>query len=327
MNKKHKQVQRYQRSLKHIKTREERKQLKELSRARRAEERYDKRRVDDDDDDAGFERMKSHRGKLRSASEVNERMEQVFAAQAGAHQREAIAVAVHRTRVDVDLDETIVSVDLPTSSDRRAFELAVGDRVALEERSGDDLRLAAVLERRSEIARPDPGDPRRRLVIAANVDAALIVTSASSPSFKPGLIDRFLIVLQRGGVRPIVCVNKSDLASAEERAAIEEQLATYRKLDVACHWTSAETSSGLDAVRADVAGRVVVLVGQSGVGKSSLLNALDPQHERATGHVRQTDGKGRHTTTSSCLHRLANGTSVIDTPGIRSLGQIHRFCS
>ncbi|QDU66749.1 ribosome small subunit-dependent GTPase A [Engelhardtia mirabilis] len=205
---------------------------------------------------------------------------------------------------------------------RREEDLAVGDRARVIPLTTELARLVGRHERRTELARADPTMPGRRRVLAANVDLALVVLSVVGPPFKPGLFDRFQVALIAGGIEPRMVVNKVDLLADEDaRAELEARLAPYREAGVRVHLVSASAGLGLDELIREIAGRTIVAVGHSGVGKSSLLNALDPEGaERVTSQVRESDGKGRHTTTSSELRRLSNGTVLIDTPGIRALG-------
>jgi ribosome biogenesis GTPase len=174
-----------------------------------------------------------------------------------------------------------------------------------------------VLPRASRLIRPDPHDPRLERVLAANVELVLVVAALREPRLSVGLVERVVLATQRGGAVPLVVATKLDLcADAEALASLAPLRATGVDV-VAC---SAKTGAGIDELRARVAGRLCALVGHSGVGKSSLLNALDPALALAEGRVRAADGKGRHTTTASSLHRLADGTRLIDTPGVREFG-------
>ncbi len=199
------------------------------------------------------------------------------------------------------------------------FQAAVGDE-AVCERVADTEIVVDLGLRRSRLSRPDPHDRRRERVIAANVDLAVVVLAAADPDFRPALIDRYLVALDVGGVVPLICVNKFDLADDETRAEVQGALDVYRAEGVTCLTTSAMTGAGVDALRSELSGRTVVLSGHSGVGKSALLNKLDPDVVRDTGMGRDHDGKGRHTTTRSELRELSCGTRVIDTPGIREFG-------
>ncbi len=180
-------------------------------------------------------------------------------------------------------------------------------------------RVEAILERRTCLSRPDPGNPNRDLVIAANIDLAVIVVAAKDPALHPGLIDRILLGLSRGNVDPAICVNKLDLVNDRERESLQTILAPYSELGIPVFMSSAATLSGLKSLRIHLAGKTCVFVGHSGVGKSSILNVLDAEGARTTGDLRG-DGKGRHTTTRSSLRELGDDTRVIDTPGIRAFG-------
>ena len=201
---------------------------------------------------------------------------------------------------------------------RQKSSLAVGDRV-MTENEGDVCRLTAILPRRTVLSRPDPLNPRRQRLIAANIDVVIHVVSVKAPTLRPRLIDRFLIAIQRGGARPMICVNKIDLVAPEDRARQLAPLDVYRALEVPVIPCSSRTGEGLDALRGAVLGKTCALVGHSGVGKSSILNGLDQSLQITTGDLHRR-GTGRHTTSTSTLHDLGGGTLLIDTPGIREFG-------
>ncbi|MGH9659548.1 MAG: ribosome small subunit-dependent GTPase A [Bryobacteraceae bacterium] len=192
--------------------------------------------------------------------------------------------------------------------------LAVGDRVVF---SRAREAVVEVEPRTSKLSRPDPGNPRRERIIAANVDVLVIVTTLRSPEFRPGLVDRYLVAASSGGARPVICVNKVDLL---ESPAELRQLDAYRGLGVPVVPCSAATGAGLELLLEYLRGSQCVLAGHSGVGKSSLLNALVPGLELAVSAISEAHGKGRHTTSAASLHRLENGAIVIDTPGVREFG-------
>lgn len=224
--------------------------------------------------------------------------------------------AVHRNAIEVDGRPARLCADLLLDPAARPV---VGDVVTLVATDGP-VRVLAVRPRRTQLVRPDPGAPGRLLVLAANVDVAVIVVAARDPAPKPGLIDRALVALHQSGVEPVVCVNKVDLLGDEGRRELAAMLAPYRELGVPVHGCSASTGEGLEALRAVLHRRAAVFLGHSGVGKSSLLNALDPGSSRRVGAVRAGDGKGRHTTTTASLCRLGDGGTAIDTPGVRAFG-------
>lgn len=202
---------------------------------------------------------------------------------------------------------------------RQKSALAVGDRVAIAEESGV-WRLKSVLPRRTVLARPDPLHKHVQRLIAANVDVVIHVVTLKFPPLRPRLIDRFLIAIQRGGAHPVICVNKVDLLSVEERDRELPKLAPYLELGVPVIGCSTKSGEGLEQLRREVDGRMAALVGHSGVGKSSILNALDASLELATNTLQRKRGTGRHTTTASTLYDFGGGTYLIDTPGIREFG-------
>lgn len=196
---------------------------------------------------------------------------------------------------------------------RAELEVVVGDRVGFTAQH----QVRRILPRSTTLSRPDPANPNIERIIAANVEVVVIVVSIRAPALRPGLIDRYLIAIEKGGANPILCVNKSDLIqSPEDLAGLEP----YRLLGFPLFQCSVQTGEGVGRVASALAGKFCVLVGHSGVGKSSLLNALAPGVNAVTGKVDEAHLKGRHTTTSSRLYRLANGARIIDTPGIREFG-------
>jgi ribosome biogenesis GTPase len=157
---------------------------------------------------------------------------------------------------------------------------------------------------------------RREHVLVANVDQLVIVMSLVQPDLKPHLIDRYLAAAQQGGLRPVLCLNKSDLADPVE---LQPLIGLYAQLGVAVFLCSARTGYGIDRLREQLRGRSTVFSGQSGVGKSSLLNAVQPALALAVKSVSEVNQKGRHTTTYAQLIKLNFGGWVVDTPGVRQM--------
>lgn len=156
---------------------------------------------------------------------------------------------------------------------------------------------------------------RREHTICANIDQAVIVTTAAEPEPKPHLVDRYIVSASYGGITPVVCMNKVDLVGPEE---VQEFLALYEKLGYQTVATSATTGQGADRLRNMLKDRQSVIAGQSGVGKSSLLNVVQPGLNLKIGGMVEDTSKGRHTTTLATLIKLEFGGYVVDTPGVRS---------
>ncbi|HEX2301436.1 MAG TPA: ribosome small subunit-dependent GTPase A [Pseudonocardiaceae bacterium] len=196
--------------------------------------------------------------------------------------------------------------------------VVVGDRVGLVGDVGDRpdqlARIVRVDDRSSVLRRTaDDTDPYERIVVA-NAEQLLIVASLADPPPRTGLIDRCLVAGYAGGLEPVLCLTKRDLAAPD--ALLER----YAALDLPVLVVSPDI--GVDEVRARLAGRISVLVGHSGVGKSTLVNRLVPDADRTTAAVSGV-GKGRHTSTSAVALPLPGGGWVVDTPGIRSFGLAH----
>lgn len=191
--------------------------------------------------------------------------------------------------------------------------VVVGDRVAVSEESSSAV-IEEVLKRRNVLARP--GFKGIEHVIAANVDLLLAVVSAREPPFKPNLVERFLVLAHASGIPALVVLSKVDLATDEEIAAMT---APFTATGSSFVHTSMRSGVGLTDLRARLGGRLSVLFGQSGVGKSSLLGALLPDVTVTTGGL-SVKGKGKHTTTASRCYLLPEGGILVDTPGIKSLG-------
>ncbi|MHC4549032.1 MAG: ribosome small subunit-dependent GTPase A [Planctomycetota bacterium] len=220
--------------------------------------------------------------------------------------------------VDVDGEEVgcVIRKSLRRRAGRFRKPVAVGDRVRIE-RLPDGAAVVAVEERHSHISRPDPGQRRKEQILVANLDAVLVVAAARSPDFVPGLIDRFLVAAESRGLEAGIAINKVDLDPDREYAAVA---AVYRDLGYQVLEVSAATGEGLAGVRAFLTDRTTTLLGHSGVGKSSLANALDASLNLRTGAVRAASGRGKHTTAGVSLLRLPWGGYLVDTPGVREFG-------
>ncbi|MHC5002122.1 MAG: ribosome small subunit-dependent GTPase A, partial [Planctomycetota bacterium] len=196
---------------------------------------------------------------------------------------------------------------------------AVGDWVAAEPHAPEGpARVCAVLPRRGCFSRRAAGRSDVEQVIAANVDVALLV-SGLDRDFSVRRIERYLLLTLESGARPVILLNKADLRDADGAEAARRAAVAVAG-DAPVHLTSGHATGGLDPVRSLLGrGRTVVLLGSSGVGKSTIVNALLGETRQATGAVRAGDDKGRHTTTSRELLALPGGGVLIDTPGLREV--------
>jgi ribosome biogenesis GTPase len=197
--------------------------------------------------------------------------------------------------------------------------IAVGDRVDLVgDTSGGPDAMARIVRRHSRATvlrrSADDSDPVERVVVA-NADRLAVVVAAADPEPRPRLIDRTIIAALDGGLEPFIVITKADLADPESLVAL------YQPLDIPV--VVRAKSDPLTQVLSELTGHSTVLLGHSGVGKSTLVNALIPEAERATGEVNEVTGRGRHTSTSAIAFPLSEGGWVIDTPGIRSFGLAH----
>lgn len=202
----------------------------------------------------------------------------------------------------------------------RAMKLAVGDRVRVEQDDrGEVWAITEILPRRSRLARRAPGGGHGERVLAANVDQVVVVFAAAKPEPHPRMLDRFLVIAEANELAARIVVNKVDLTGEQ---AARERFAVYERAGYPVHYASAKQQLGLDALRDTLAGRVSVLTGPSGVGKSSLMNALFPGLDLRVGEISESVNKGRHTTVGGHAHPLPGETGgyLIDTPGLREVG-------
>jgi ribosome biogenesis GTPase len=194
-----------------------------------------------------------------------------------------------------------------------------GDKVDIE-KLNDIYIINHLLNRTSILSRTKKDSTRLNDVgltknIAANVDLAVIVVAAKEPPLHPKFIDRYLMILQNSNIPAIICLNKYDLKSDED----EEILSTYRNLGIMVIETSTYSGIGINELKTQLMNKQAIFVGNSGVGKSSLTNAIMGDDEIKTSHISDKSKRGRHTTTTSKYYVWEENSSIIDTPGIRSL--------
>lgn len=183
---------------------------------------------------------------------------------------------------------------------------------------GSDGVVEQVDPRRSKISRASAGAKPYEQIFAANVDQCVVVASARQPALRPGFIDRAIVATLLGNAEPVVCINKIDLA--QDAGSCDAIVTLYRDLGYRVVLTSAATTEGIDALMNLLVGKTSAFMGQSGVGKSSILNCLEPGLGIRTNGLMTKHDRGRHTTTATQLHRLEEGRIyVADTPGIKHL--------
>lgn len=201
------------------------------------------------------------------------------------------------------------------------LKLAIGDHVTLEQdESGSAWAIAAILPRHSQLTRRAPGGGFGERIVAANVDQVVVVFAAANPEPHPRMLDRFLVIAEANGLAARIVINKVELVGGE--AVARQRWREYERAGYPVHYTSAKRDEGLGALHDALAGKVSVLTGPSGVGKSSLMNAMFPGLDLRVGEISESVNKGRHTTVGGYLHPLPgpDGGYLADTPGLREVG-------
>jgi ribosome biogenesis GTPase len=231
--------------------------------------------------------------------------------------RSGRVVRCSRARALVQLGEALRLCALRRAALRQAGveNLAAGDEVLVEASRPDAAAVSALRPRRTVFGRIR-GRGRPDQVVAANADLLLGILAVAEPAFRPRLADRFHVVARRGGLEFQIVLTKVDLE--HDAAALDAWRRIYEGIGVRVHAVSTRTGAGLPELRRTLQGRLSVLCGQSGVGKTSLLNALVPGLDRRTQSVSETWGKGQHTTSLAELIPVDPATALIDTPGMRS---------
>lgn len=203
---------------------------------------------------------------------------------------------------------------------RSTNPVAVGDRVEIVGNAEGTAFITAISDRRNYIIRKSPNLSKQSHIIAANVDQALLVVTVNRPQTSTTFIDRFLASAEAYRVPVVLVFNKTDLLDDDERRYQDMMIALYENIGYECRAVSAATGSGVEELRGMLVGRVTVLSGNSGVGKSTLINSLLPGVNLRTAEISDAHNTGMHTTTFSEMLPLPEGGYIIDTPGIKGFG-------
>lgn len=242
------------------------------------------------------------------------------------HLLQGFVLTKAKNRIQVNVNNTPLWCEL--GADILEEPPVVGDAVLIQQVEADYGLLASVLPRRTKLSRraaaPMPGAYPREQVMAANVDLVVPVFAAANPTLKWNLVDRYIILAEAAEIPVLICITKTDQLDKiqrAKRAVYEENLALYRSIGYEIIETSSLTGSGIKTLAERMNGHTSILMGKSGVGKTSLLNRILPGQDLKVKAVgTQRDGKGRHTTTAMTAYPVDSKSYVIDAPGIRELG-------
>ena len=203
--------------------------------------------------------------------------------------------------------------------------IAVGDEVTLEMEDSDEIRgvIKAISPRKNYVVRQSPRKKHQLHFLASNVDQVLLIVTMREPNLKVGFIDRFLIMTEPYSIPAIIVFNKSDIYTDDDLVYYNELNAIYTKIGHRVIKASSVTRDGLKEIQVLLKDKITLIAGQSGVGKSTLVNAIEPTLDLRTEEISDFSGKGQHTTTFAEMFDLSFGGQIIDTPGIKTLAFSH----
>lgn len=208
---------------------------------------------------------------------------------------------------------------------RTTNPIAVGDRVTIHEKLDEEgnRTILDYEERRNYIVRKSTNLSKQMQILAANVDCAYLLVTVSSPVTHLAFIDRFLVAAESFRIPTTLLFSKIDTYNEDELEYVDALCDLYSSIGYPCHQISAENNTNIDFLRTEISDKQVMISGHSGVGKSTLVNALDPLLDLKTGEISQAHQQGQHTTTFAEMHKLTSGGYIIDTPGIRAFGIVN----
>jgi len=225
------------------------------------------------------------------------------------------------------VDEKIIAARLKGKFKLDHFDttnpIAVGDFVSLETTEHHEFVIHKIHERTNYIIRQSPRNKHQRHIIASNIDLALLIVTISQPRTSLGFIDRFIAAAESFHIPVKLVINKIDLLKEKEKQQLEYMQIVYSRLgyDVIC--SSTITSEGIDTIKNTLENKTTLVAGHSGVGKSTLLNAINNELNLKTGAISEKWGKGKHTTTFATMIKILDNSFIIDTPGIKEFMMLH----
>lgn len=207
---------------------------------------------------------------------------------------------------------------------RTTNPVAVGDKVIFEMQEDGSGLVTEIADRKNYIIRKSVNLSKEVHVIAANLDQAIILVTVAQPRTSLGFIDRFLCVAEAYNIPATVVINKIDLCDSEELSGLRSNFRSiYEKAGYPVFEVSSTTGEGIEQIKHELTGKVTLVFGHSGVGKSTFLNAIQPELELKTGEISEVHSKGKHTTTFAEMFQLDFGGAVIDTPGVKEFGLVN----
>ncbi|MBQ8734950.1 MAG: ribosome small subunit-dependent GTPase A [Bacteroidaceae bacterium] len=227
---------------------------------------------------------------------------------------------IYTVKTDEGIVECRVKGNFRLKDIKSTNPVAVGDNVSISLREDNTAYINDILPHRNYIVRKASNLSKQSHILAANVDTCLLVVTVNYPATSTTFIDRFLASAEAYRVPVVLLFNKTDLYNDEEHATLDTLIALYKKIGYRCIRTSTTTGEGIDEVKEVVQGGVSLLAGNSGVGKSSLVNAISPETAARIGEISKIHNKGMHTTTYSEMFELMPGSYLVDTPGVKGFG-------